>query len=731
MAKLVGDVKFFSFDVTDQDSRLEVEGFNGSEEMSSLYEYVIDLVCDDVNFDHGALLGNSATLTLHDELNKNDRYVNGIVLEVECRGQDDRYLYIRVKLCPLIKLLSHKSDSRIFQNLTVKDIISAVLNAAKLPLLQFSFLLESHYEEKEYCVQYQETDLAFITRLMAEEGLFFFFEHQTTAHQLLIADNLAAYQDISKSYSITYNPAHGLDIQSEAINQLTIASRVKSGKLVISDYNFLNPSLNLSTEKNEQRDADLAQFDYPGNYKSIREGKDLVKRRVEALQAYNTILSGKSDSRRLQVGYRFILKEHPQRELNQEYLIIAVNHFAKQPQVKRQHAFSEKGSYFNKIICIPSETLVRPEFNYSLRPTMSGIQTATVVGPEGEEIFTDDYGRVKVQFHWDRRGKNNESSSCWLRVSQSWAGNGWGAFFVPRISQEVIVNFVDGNPDRPVITGCLYNVNNMPPLNLPKNKSVSGIKCETLRQGKGSNQLLMDDKFGATRVELSNAYGHSIVQDEKNQTTTIQTRDEHSLCMDDLGGVISLKTTNNHSLRMQDADEKSAGEIELKSSSGHLLQLDDVNGKITLESSAGHKIVLDDKSGRVSISTSDGHHFTMDDKEKNIAMVSQHGHSLVLDDELDKIVMTDSGQEHQFSIDIAKQTIVISTTSGSIDLSAPAGEIALKAQDLNIDVSNDIIIKAGKNVKTQAGLALNASATMVTTESSAAHIIKGMPVQLN
>jgi len=694
MTTLLGNIELYTFELMDQTIALQVEKIAGRESMSTLFEYTVDLVCEDEHDISEKILGKSATLTLYAENSKNGaRYVNGIIVEAEYKGQDDLYSYIRVKLCPRIKLLAYKSDSRIFQDMTVKEIIQAVLKQANLLSTDYEFCLEGRSEKKEYCVQYQESDLSFISRLIAEQGLFYYFKHEQKHHHLLIADNIAAYSDNSKKTKVRYAPSQSYVSSSDEVSELAACSRVRSGAVSIASYNYLNPSLELRVEHCDSIDKDLNQFDYPGDFMDVRLGQEQSKRRMESMQAYKKVLSGKSDSRLLQVGYRFSLQGHPNAEFNREYVVIDVDHFAAQPQVKRQNAFSETGSFSNRFRCIASDIISRPQYKGSIRPIMRGIQTAIVVGPSGEEIYTDKFGRVKVQFRWDRYGNNNEKSSCWLRVSHSWAGNRWGSIFIPRVSQEVIVDFVEGDPDQPVITGCLYNANNMPPLTLPKNKSISGVKSNPLQKSSGSNKFIMDDKAGATRTEICNAYGHKIIQDEKEQTLTIHTRDNHILSLDDKNLSVTLTTSNHHQIRMEDAQSNHAG-------------------KITIQSSKGHTFVLDDDS-------------------RSVMLRSKNGHSISLDDAKDEIILSDKNKKNKFVLDFSSGVITLSTQSGSIHLNASNGEILLSSKNLRIDVGNDILMKAGNNINSKAAMSLSASAKLISADASSSHTIKGMPVHIN
>ena len=364
------------------------------------------------------------------------------------------------------------------------------------------------------------------------------------------------------------------------------------------------------------------------------------------------------------------------------------------------------------------------------RPRIRSIQTATVVGPGGEEIETDNHGRIKVQFHWDREGGSNEKSSCWIRVSQSWAGGNWGAMFIPRIGHEVIVSFLEGDPDRPIITGRVYHGTNRTPYILPDEKTKSTIKSHTSPEDGGFNELLMEDKQGETQVVLSNAYGHKITEDEKTQSLTIETRDQHIVKLDDKEKKLSLTTTNGHSMVFDDTDTANEGSISLSSTTGYKVELDDKNQKMSAQTKDGHILTLDDQNKKVELTTTSGHTAVFDDENEAIGITSSKGHYLTIDDSADSITLEDSGGAHRIKIDIGGGTLSISTDTGSINVEAPSGTIALKGANVEIEAQMDLKL-SGLNIKSEAGVESKTSGTMVTVEASGINTISGSLVKIN
>jgi type VI secretion system secreted protein VgrG len=338
---------------------------------------------------------------------------------------------------------------------------------------------------------------------------------------------------------------------------------------------------------------------------------------------------------------------------------------------------------------------------------------------------------VKVQFHWDREGKRDEKSSCWIRVSQAWAGELWGAMHIPRIGQEVIVDFIEGDPDRPIITGRVYHGINKPPHPLPDEKTKSTIMSNTSPGGKTHNELLMEDKQGKTQVVLSNAYGHKITEDEESQSLTIETRDKHTIKLDDKNKKISLMTTNAHAVVMDDTDTRGEGTISVQTTNGHRIEMDDKNEKMLAHTKNGHTIVMDDKNKKVELMTVDGHSAVFDDGNQKIGITSKKGHYMTIDDSGDSITLEDSSGMHRFKVDIGGSKLVISSDTGSIELEAPSGKISLKATEIDIDAQMELKMKGGMNVTSEAGVQHTTKGTMITSQSSAVNTIKGTPVMIN
>ncbi len=464
--------------------KLEVQGLSatfavarmeGAEGVSELFHFDLVLTSDDKLIPFADVIGKSAALSM--EPGKGEtRFVHGIISRFRQAEESHRVAVYHATLVPKLWRLQHRQESRIFQEQTAPSIIQKVLKGAGITDIRVA--LSASYATREYCVQYRETDFAFVSRLMEEEGIFYFFEHEAGKHVLVLADAPSAPTAIAGDATLLFRPGHGALTQAaESIMRFSHTEELQPGKLSLSDFNFKKPSLSLLVSSQASEGADHEIYDYPGEYDVPGDGTALSKVRLEELQALRKIGDGQSTSMRLTPGFTFSMGEHPRDELNIKYLVTKVQHRASQV-AGEGHGMEGNEGYQNTFQCIPAEVPYRPA-RKTPRPTIKGVQTAIVTGPGGEEIHTDEHGRVKVHFHWDRNGTKDDKSSCWIRVSQLWAGAGWGAMWIPRIGHEVVVDFIEGDPDRPLIVGRVYHGANVPPYALPGEKTKSTIKSNS------------------------------------------------------------------------------------------------------------------------------------------------------------------------------------------------------------------------------------------------------------
>jgi len=503
-SSIIGSTSLFQFSASECAAELNVLSFTGQEAVSNLFEVQLELACEDNSLSLPKLVGSDALLTIDGEAAP--RYFQGMISRFEQVDELPRHALYHATLVPLVWRMKLRHDCRIFQALRTPEIIKNVLSCAGVSSTYFEFRLSGTYEPRDYCVQYRESDWAFLSRLMEEDGIFYFFEHHEDRHVLVIGDSMGSYRNISGVPSLPFRPASRLVTHEEHVERFRFAEELQPAGVRLRDFNFKKPSLPMEVRQCTGGNSDLQVYDYPGEYQdptrgSPGRGLTMAGIRLEEWQARRSVGQGTSDCERFSPGRLFTLAEHPCSDFNERYLLTSVRHEGRQPQALHEAARVGELRYDNAFTCIRMEVPFRPP-RVTPRPLMRGVQTATVTGPASEEIHTDEFGRVKVQFHWDREGQYNEQSSCWVRISQLWAGEGWGAMYIPRIGQEVLVDFIEGDPDRPIITGRVYNGLNPTPYALPEHKSRSTIKSNTTPGGEGYNELRFEDRKGAEQIFL-------------------------------------------------------------------------------------------------------------------------------------------------------------------------------------------------------------------------------------
>ena len=495
---------------------LLLRGFSGREAISTLFEYELTMDSEYRSLQFNSIIGKTATIKL--KLGGEDEgahYINGFISRF-AQGTASRTLTsYHATLVPWLWMLTRTSDCRIFQNQNVPDIISKIFNDLGFSGEYDKGRLQGTYSPREYCVQYRETDFNFVSRLMEEEGIFYFFEHSEKKHKLILADTPSAHKPLPARPALSYHEPGEEHELVQIVNNWHVTQEVRPGKYTIHDFDPIKPITNLmesvsgvespgggmtgGSPSSDVRGFEI--YDYPGEYKERAEGARLAGLRIQEEGTPIITSSGASDVRGLYAGFRFGLRDHYRSSFNTDYVIVSLQQSADQGGDYESAArdAAQAFTYSNTFRCIPHSTPFRPP-RLTPVPVVHGSQTAIVTGPAGEEIYTDEYGRVKVQFHWDREGKYDDKSSCWVRVSQNWAGKRWGAIFLPRTGQEVIVDFLEGDPDRPIITGRVYNGGSAPPYKLPDYKTMSTIKSNSSKGGGGFNEIRFEDKKGDEQI---------------------------------------------------------------------------------------------------------------------------------------------------------------------------------------------------------------------------------------
>lgn len=540
---------FFELQDAEDSEQFSLVRLKGAEEISALFEIAIEVVSDDGDIDFSTLIGQLAFVTLLDQTDGSEeltRYIHGMIAEVSLGDQGVNQSSYHIRLVPKIWSLQHRQNSRIFQFQNVQTIIETVLTDAGLTVDEFRFDLAKSYPNYDYCVQYRESELDFIQRLLAEEGIHYYFEHSDENHILIFSDTSGSNPAISGDPLLDcYHDSQGA-VREQHIFNFNYSEAIVPGKVTLRDFDFKKPNLKLESMKSGELDGPLEVYDHPGRFIDSGRGRNNAVIRLESLNSYRQSAKGQSDVNRMTPGCSFELTGHDRDLLNTEYLIARVEHECSQPQVLEVGASTEGSKYSNNYICVPFDVPFRPTTDVK-SPHVEGTQTATVTGPEGEEIYTDEHGRIKVQFHWDREGQGNETSSCWIRVSQTHAGASFGGMFLPRIGEEVVVDFLEGDPDKPLVIGRVYHGLNRPPYRLPEHKTRSTIKTNSTKGGDGFNEIRFEDKKGEEQV-----FYHAekdIDQRTKNDYRSWLGNDRHKIVE---GNVYSEYRSDDHHLTQGD-----------------------------------------------------------------------------------------------------------------------------------------------------------------------------------
>lgn len=502
---------------------LLLTGFHGTEGLSTPFSFALDLLSENHCIPFKDIIGKNVAVSVVLATGEK-RYFHGLISRFSQgrgggeAGGDPRFSHYTATMVPWLWLLTKTADSRIFQNKSVPDIVEKIFQ--EKGFLDFKNKLQGSYDTWDYCVQYRETDFNFVSRLLEEEGIYYFFEHEKNKHTLILSDTPEEHKPCPKQETARYQISAGGWLEEDTVSSLEIMQEITAGKYTLKDFNFETPNTDLKIEAPSQKALGAGEkeiYDYPGGYGKRNRGDTLANVRMQEVEAGITTITGSGECRAFTSGCKFDLKDYYRKDMNNKaYVLTSLSHSARQGYAT-EDAISEF-SYANNFTCIPFEISYRPPRRTS-KPVVEGVQTAIVVGPAGEEIYTDEHGRVKVQFHWDREGKKDDKSSCWIRVSQVHAGKGFGGIDIPRIGEEVIIDFLEGDPDCPIITGRVYNGNNKPPNGLPGAKMVSGLKSNSTPGGGGDNTIMLDDTKGTEKITIHGQYDMNTTVDHDQMLT--------------------------------------------------------------------------------------------------------------------------------------------------------------------------------------------------------------------
>ncbi|MEJ2693404.1 MAG: type VI secretion system tip protein TssI/VgrG [Candidatus Thiodiazotropha sp.] len=503
--------------------KLLLSSFYANETLGRVSVYHAELLSEDASIALEHLLGQRVGIEL-DLADGGSRYFDAFVSRFTQIGESGNLARYHAVLHPWLWFLTRTSDCRIYQNLDAPAILKEVFDENGFSDYQFN--LSNSYRTREYCVQYRETDFNFVSRLMEEEGIYYFFSHEAGKHTLVLCDNYGSHAPLAGGSELPYQPLMGSGGQrgKESVTRWQLSKGVKPGRYAHTDYDFKKPRAALLANAPLTRShpyGDYEIFDFPGSYEQAAEGESYARQRIEELQAVHEQLQGESDIRQIAVGGLFTLSGHPRADQNREYLITEATIELHANSYGSGSSGGGGEVYRCEFSCIDGKESFRSQ-RTTPKPIVQGPQTAVVAGRGGEEIYTDENGRVKVQFQCELYGESNENSSCWVRVAQPWAGKNWGAMSIPRIGQEVVVEFLEGDPDRPLITGSVYNAEQMPPYGLPANMTQSGIKSRSTKGGSGSNfnEIRFEDKKGSEQL---------FIHAEKNQDNVVKNDETTSI----------------------------------------------------------------------------------------------------------------------------------------------------------------------------------------------------------
>lgn len=654
-----------------------VESLEGEEHVSGLFEYRLRLFSEDHTVDYGSLVGTKATVTLQ-SADGPRRMFSGIITKVTMVMVDtvNRLAFFNAEMRPWTWLLGLKADCRIFQNQTAPQIIEQIFKDGGYT--DYKLSLNATYDSREYCVQYRETALNFICRLMEEEGIFFFFQHATSGHTMVLADDADAHQDCPNVTTLTYrsNLSENVD-DDDIISDVSADQQVVTNAYGLENYNFLTPSTDLYANSTGTGSPSYLVYDYPGRHLTTSVGETIAKHRLEALEVQAKLLRGSGHFRNLIAGYKFTVASHPRSEVNSTWV------------VRSLVVHAARGDYKASFVAFPSTQTFRPR-GTAVKPVIPSTQTALVVGKSGEEQWVDKYGRIKVQFYWDRLGKKDENSSCWIRVAQGWAGKSWGMQFLPRIGQEVVVSFLEGDPDRPLVTGSVYNAEVMPPYALPDQQTKSTIMSQTTKNGTGKfNELRFEDKSGSEEIYVHAQKDYNVLV-ENDVTRTIK-HDE----------TVDIQNKNTITVKQDRSRTVSEGNDSLTVSKG--TRAVSVTGKET--------------------------HTNSDNFEQTVSK----DYKLTVSGNLTITVTGD--------LKIEAATITMKSTSGAISETASTGyslsagtSVALKSGTtfdgnagtaMTLKSGTDATVQAGMNLNAKAGIGFTAQGTTATLKGSATGEVDG------
>ncbi len=666
-------------------------GFEGSEHVSDLFEFQITVISENLDVAADSVVGKSTNIIIQ---NDHNRVFNGFISsftygEIQINNVREYHM----TMVPWLWFLSKTNNHRIFQEKNTKDIVSQIFQ--DLGFNDFDFRA-SGGEVREYCVQHNESDLNFVSRLLEEEGIAYFFLHKEGEHKLILVDEKNAYDEVTETNLEYSNGSSPL----EQITRWEHLYNFKKGQWSLADYNFKEPNKtlysNTTTTSIFSDNSNFEHYEYPSLYE-FGSGGELVKVRMESDEAGINRVVGRTDCTTFYAGGKFKVDKHDNAQEKGEYILISVHHRA----YDTTYFSGESGDtgYINNFVCIPSEVHYRPPLIHQ-KPFMRGPQSAIVTGPSGEEIYVDELGRIKVQFYWDREGQNDENTTCFIRVMQTWAGAQWGASFIPRIGHEVIVDFIDGDPDRPIITGTVYNGKNKPPFD---SKTKSGIRTRSTKDGSSANcnELIFDDKKDSEQI---------FIHAEKNMDTEVENNE--------------TLTVDNDRTKHVKHDENSKIDNDRNKTVGNN-QSESIGKDKTINVGENHKESIGNDA---SISIDNNRKETIG-KDSAIQVGKNH------DFQVGDNITIDIGKDHAETIGANMNITISKNLTESVEgqyREEVTKEYRLTAKKIALEANDEIALKTGSaQIVMKKNGDISISGKKITVKGSSDVIVKGSQVKVN
>ncbi len=656
-----------------------LRGFRGSEGMSRLFRFELDLLSEDQGITFTDIVGKNVTISVQ-QADGTPRYFNGVISRFGQGAAEGVFATYHAEMVPWLWFLTRDANCRIFQNMAIPDIITKVFSDAGQTAYTNS--VTATYPTREYCVQYRETDFNFVSRLMEEYGIYYFFQHDNGKHTLVMGDAASNNADCPGQNQHKLYTESTAVLDEDVVQSWQIEQEMRTGKYSLTDYNFLTPSSNLlastTTVNVVGGNTSYNTYDYPGKHLTQGDGSTLVKTRMEEEESVHLVAHGTSDARSMVTGYKFTLQEHYRDDQNTSYLLTDIDHVATTTSYGAARG-EQRDHYSNSFRCIPASVPFRP-LRVTPHPTIMGPQPAVVVGPSGEEIYTDKYGRIKVQFFWDQLGTKDENSSCWIRVAHAWAGKQWGIIYIPRIGQEVMVDFLEGDPDQPLVTGRVYNADQMPPYTLPDNMTQSGILTRSSKSGTADNfnQLRFEDKKGSEEV-----YFHA----EKDMNVVVE---------------------NNQTLKVG-FDKKDNGDRTEEIYNNDILK---VGNSQSNDGSRTHTVYNND-----SLTVTNGNR-TVEVKVGNQTHTIDQGNETLTVKQGNRAVEVDTGDD-TLTVKTGNHSVTVNTGNDSLTVSLGNHSISVDAGSSTISAMQSITLKVGDNSITIDTTGVTISAAMVSVSAEA------------